>query len=377
MPEQVEQQEVVDESMMSARDLIAQEMDAQEKGAESEEAEEGKGQEAGSEGKAPPPEGEAGEKQKSPPRAYTAYTGDKEAENYEALDGLKVKFRANQEDQELSVAEMVREVQRASGISSALKTRTKERDSTNLELTEMQELLKRAQGDGDLLLKVLQDDNAYKELKAKFLEAGGTAQVLDTKEPEGQGTLTDEQLSERHMESGRGVVENVILPFSEQLAKLYDADAKEIAQEIIGLAGEVPSRYFSEEALEQIVNEKIPAMLMAQGFTASGEAPVFNWDTGNGEKSFGIQKKGSPARGVTEQETKLEARIKELESQVKGSGKKDGWGTETGESELEKDLATVPDDEAGKNVESQGDDIDLEGADSAASIMKKLAEYGD
>ena len=307
MPEETVVEETpVDESMMSASELIAKEMESQEAEAAGEETEE-EGKEAGTEGTEDAegePTGEEGDK--IPDRAFTAFTDDKESDDYKALDDLTVKFRANKEDQSLTVEEMVRQVQKGAGIANALKTRTRERDETNQELTQRTEELTKAQANGDLLLKVLQDPKAYEELKTKYLEAGGTS----TPVPEGQkGEPLGDQPSveEQYMASGRGVVEDSILPYSKQLAEAYGADHQEIAQEIIALAGQVPQKYFSEEKLHAIITEEIPQLLREAGFEASGDLPEWTGTGGsaNGDRAYGIQKKGSAARGETEKETKM------------------------------------------------------------------------
>lgn len=370
----------VDESLMSAGDMIAREIEKTSDAVKAEEGEgdsgekEEEGKETGTEDK-----GEGGDpKGTTAPRTFTAFTGDKESEDYKALDGLTVKFRANQMDKELTVSEMVREVQKAAGIANALKNRTQERDDTHQKLSASQEELEKASSNGDLLLKVLQDEEAYKELKAKYLEAGGSATPTAPVKGAAPAQEDVDPGPDPHMEAGRTVVEEFVLPFSQELAEAYGADAKEIAQEIIGLAGETPGDFFTEEVMADIVNNQIPARLVESGFalqegkTAPNAGTTENWFSGNGDVSgYGIQKKGSAPRGQTETETKLEARIKELESQVGGKGKgKD--------PDPEKDLDSVsggPGDEAGKTVESDSGQLDLEGADSVSDIMKRLQAF--
>jgi len=387
-------EETVDESLMSAGDMIAQEIEKTSDAVQAEEAgDEGKeeeGKEAGEEGEADVGKGEdgkEGEKEEAPSRIFTAFTGDKESEDYEALDNIKVKFRADSRDQDLTVSELVREVQKAAGIAKALGTRTRERDETHQKFLTGQEELAKANSNGDLLLKVLQSEDAYKELKAKYLEAGGsTSTVVPTKDapkgaaPDGEDGKEGAEEEPEHMEAGRAVIEDYIMPFSEELAEAYGADAKEIAQEIIGLAGKTPGDFFTEEVMADIVNVQIPALLVENGFLlvegkkAPNAGTTEDWFSGNGaDAGYGIRKKGSPARGQTETETKLENRIKELEAKIEGkaSGK---------DPDPEKDLESVsggPGDEAGKTVESDSGDLDLEGAESVSEIMKRVHAYGE
>lgn len=391
-------EETVDESLMSAGDMIAQEIEKTSDAVQAEEAgDEGKetkeeGKEAGAEGKTPAPEGETKEEQAgTPARAFTAFTGDKESEDYEALDGLRVKFRADSRDQDLTVTELVREVQKGAGIAKALGTRTRERDETHQKLLAGQEELAKAQGNGDLLLKILKDEDAYKELKAKYLEAGGSTDIITpTKGAKGadpeleaggraEGEGESEGAEDEYMKAGRGVVEEFIIPFSQKLADAYGADDKEIAQEIIGLAGKMPGEFFTEEAMADIVNVKIPAMLVEAGFelvegaTNPDAGTTEDWFSSNGDQGYGIRKKGSSPRGQTEVETKLENRIKELEAKIEG---KSGSGTPDPEKDLES-VSGGPGDGGANTVESSDKELNLDGADSVSEIMKRVHAFGE
>jgi len=374
----------VDESLMSAGDMIAQEIEKTSDAVQAEEAEDGEtkeeGQEAGTESGEADPKGETKEEPEGTSRSYEAYSGDKESEDYAALDGLSFKFKANGEELSLSPEEMVREVQKKAGLASQVRTRTRERDETYKELGTTKEALAKSEGNGDLLLKVLQDPAAYEELKAKYLEAGGSP--TPTGEPgtpeAAKGDNTGTTVEEQYMASGRTVVEDHLMPFSEELGEMYGADPKEIVQEIIGLAGESPQEFFTEEVLAEIVNVTIPQMLLDAGFTLQeGKmAPTFDAsiitasDSGRG---FGIQKKGSTPRGQTEQETVLEARIKELESKLDG---KEGKSSGDPKGELDS-VSDGPGETGGPELKSESGDLNLEGADSVADIMKRVHAYGE
>jgi len=400
MAETTETEETtVDESLMSAGDMIAQEIEKTSDAVQAEEAgDEGKetkeeGKEAGAEGKTPAPEGETKEEQAgTPARAFTAFTGDKESEDYKALDGLRVKFKANQEEQNLSVAEMVREVQKAAGLSNQLRTATRQRDETHQKLTQAQDEALKGAGNADLLLKILQDPKAYQELKDKYVAAGGVpsaavAAITDPAAAAAEDTKASEVVadpdaegSDPIMAAGRAITEEFILPFSNELAEAYGADPQEIAQEIIGLAGEMPGEFFTEETMADIVNNKIPALLENAGFLLlEGKArpdagTTANWFGGNGaDPGYGIRKKGSAPRGQTEVETKLENRIKELEAKIEG---KSGSGTPDPEKDLES-VSGGPGDGGANTVESSDEGLNLDGADSVSEIMKRVHAYGE
>ena len=380
--------ETPDESLMSASDMIAQEIEktsdavqAEEDGDEGKESQETKeGKEAEGTGKDPKGDGEKPEgKEQAPARIWSAYTGDEESKDYKALDGLTVKFRANQEDHNLTLEELVREVQKKEGLAKTLGTRTKQRDDTHQLLKDAQEEITKLGGNEDLLLKILNSEDAYKDLRTKYLEAGGSTSTVPVEEKVDIGGEREEGLdpvSDPLMEAGRGAVEDYILPFSKELGELYGADPQEIAQEIIGLAGETPRDFFTEEVLAEIINTQIPALLVKAGFTlAEGKTiPVFDASIlgGNGSRGYGIQKKGASPRGQTEQETKLEARIKELEAKIGGKGQS------TDSTDQEKALASVsggPSESGSAQLESSDGEINLDGAESASAIMKRLTEF--
>ncbi len=373
----------VDESLMSAGDMIAQEIAKTSDAVQAEEGEgDGKetkeeGEETGTEGKTSDPEGEAKEEPEgTPTRGFQAFDGDKESEDYKALDGLNFKFKSNGEDVSFTAEELVREVQKKDGLVAQIKNRTRERDDTHQKLLTTEQELSKASGNGDLLLKILQDPKAYEELKAKFLDAGGSA-TPTAAEGEPAAKADGPTLEEQYMESGRGVVEEHILPFSKELAELYGADAKEIAQEIIGLAGESPQEYFTEETLDEIMNVKIPEMLVDAGFVLQEgkTAPTFDSNVlagDNGNRAYGIQKKGAAPRGETEKETKLEARIKELEEKIEGKGS----STEDPKGDLDS-VSGGPGETGSGSVESGDIDLNLDGADSVADIMKRVHAFGE
>jgi len=392
-----EGQETVDESMMSARDLIAQEIEKTSDAVQAEEAgkegatdvgtKEEKGEKAPEGAAAEKPDGEKADPDgETPSRTFQIFTDDKESEDYTALDKLTIKFKANQQEHSLSVEELVREAQKKEGLAKTLGTRTKQRDDTHHQLQEAKEQIDKLGGNEDLLLKVLQDENAYKELRTKYLEAGGSTSAVtpDTAEskgaaPDGKDEKGAPSAEEQLMKTGRGIVEDHILPFSMKLAELYGADPQEIAQEIVGLAGEHPQEFFTEEVLDEIINVQIPEALVNAGFKlAEGKtAPIFDASiaySDNGITGYGIQKKGAAPRGQTEKETELENRIKDLEAKLEGKG------SSTDTSEQEKALASVsggPSDSSSTQLESESGELNLEGADSAADIMKRLQTFGD
>ena len=366
------------EDSTTVADVLSGEVDLQVKEAEGAEGEEegdkkqeleGKGQELESKGE-----------KKEVARTFTAFREDTEQtkDEYSSLEGLKVKFRSNQQDQEMDLADLVREVQKVGGLGNALKLRTQERDDTNKELEVSQERIEKLVGNEDLLLKVLQDDEAYKELKKQFLEAGGSTTAIEAGDKgdkgEKEGDTGDLEEDSDLYKSGRGMIENVVLPYAQELAEAYGADAQEIAQSVVNMSGESPQKYFTEEVLAEIMNVKIPELLKESGFSIEEGKEVQGFDINNYLKSegvpMGIRKKGSVKENVTQRETDLAAENQKLKDQISGKSK-------SPEGELEEKLESIPGSEGsgGTGLKSEGAEINLDGADSVGEIMKRLQEH--
>lgn len=221
-----------------------------------------------------------------------------------------------------------------------------------------------------LLADAMEDSTGekLKTFKEAYLKGVGQPQG----QPQGRAEPEPGQMPEaeqRRYQAGADIVQQHIIPFAEDLAKAYGADAKEIAREIVRLSGEEPS--LTHEGLTDITNRRIHDLLEAAGYTRAAEVRQFDAEVlrPGRQASGGLtpreQRQAAEAGG--EAQAKLAARITELEQQlaqrtVAGAPPTPGGsrGAPAGK------VAGMPDPRESSDL------VDVGGAGSVAEILDRI-----
>lgn len=249
---------------------------------------------------------------------YSWLKGDTEVEAPSDLADLKVRYKAKGKQHDSSLEDLIRRAQQYHGIEGKIEELRTQRDSVARDAQALETEIGNLRGDRELLLSVLRDESgeAFKKLQQEFMGKAGESDGAPSApraepEPAAPGAPTAEQ----QQAAGVQVIESTVLPWAETVAAAYggEVDHESIVQVALEMLAETPARFVSLETFAEILNERIPEMLEAEGFQRVGD-----FDPIAAER-LQLNRGSRFARKATSEPEDVEAlrqRVTELEAQL-------------------------------------------------------------